>query len=79
MDTTTLITSDGPYVHALLRDVLPPDWEALRRELEREIEDGAQQVTIALSRASGISPTDEHLLDIRDRLERAGIATTIIS
>jgi hypothetical protein len=34
------ITSDGPYLHVLLRDVLPPDWEALRHDLEPEIEEG---------------------------------------
>src|SRR4051812_17329603 len=43
METTTVITYDGPYLHVLLRDVLPPDWEDVRRELEREIECGAAE------------------------------------
>ena len=79
MDTSTDITYDGPYLHVLLRDVLPPDWDALRRELEREIECGARKVTIAIARSSDVSPRNPDLLDLRDRLQAIGVPTTILS
>lgn len=79
METSTVTTCDGPYLHVLLRDVVPPDWEALRRELEAEIEDGARRVTIAVARSSGMSSTDADLLALRDRLQSIGVPTTIVS
>jgi hypothetical protein len=79
METTTVITYDGPYLHVLLRDVLPPDWEDVRRELEREIECGARKVTIAIARSSDVSPTDPDLLDLQGRLQAIGVPTTILS
>ena len=79
METSTVITADGPYVHVLLRDVLPPDWDALGRELDRELDDGARRVTFALSRTSGISPDDPGLLHLTDRLRASGVVTAIVS
>jgi hypothetical protein len=48
MRSTTEITCDGPYLRVFLPDVLPPDWEALRRELEPELEEGASGVDAAI-------------------------------
>jgi len=79
METTTLITEDGPYLHVLLRDVLPPDWDELRRRLELEVEDGARSVTIAVSGHCAIPPSDSDLLDLRDRLQAIGVPTMIVS
>ena len=30
----TELTQDGPYLKVVLSDVLPPDWDALRRDVE---------------------------------------------
>jgi hypothetical protein len=79
MDTSTVITYDGPYLRVLLKDVLPPDWNDVRRELEREIECGARKVTIAIARSCDVSPRDPDLLDVRDRLQAIGVPTTILS
>ena len=79
METSTVVTRDGPYLHVLLRDVLPPDWDELRRDLEDEIEFGARRVTIALGHSSGTPSTDPELLHLRDRLQAIGVSTDILS
>jgi hypothetical protein len=79
MDTSTVITYDGPYLHVLLRDVLPPDWDEVRRELESEIECGARKVTIAIARSCDVSPWDPDLLELRDRLQAIGVPTAILA
>ncbi len=78
MHTTGRITSDGPYLHVLLRDVLPPDWKALRRELEPEIDEGARHVTFALARSTSVTPDDPDLIDLVDSLREAGIEAVIL-
>jgi hypothetical protein len=40
------LTCDGPYVRVVLPDVLPPDWDALEREIDEEVEDGATKVMV---------------------------------
>jgi len=79
MHSTSCITSDGPYLHVLLRDVVPPDWEALRRRLEPEIEEGAKHVTFALARSGIVTPHDEQLLELVDSLHESGIEADVLS
>jgi hypothetical protein len=79
MQTASHITSDGPYLHVLLRDVLPPDWEALRRDLEPEIEEGATHVTFALARSTAVKPTDPGLAGLVESLHGSGIQTIVLS
>ena len=79
MHTTSRITSDGPYLHVLLKDVLPPDWQALRRELEPEIDEGATHITIALARTTQVTPHDRGLLELVDSLHATGIRTVVLS
>jgi hypothetical protein len=79
MHTTCHITSDGPYLHVLLRDVLPPDWEALRHELEPEIEEGATHVTFALARSTAVTPHDRGLVELVESLHGSGIQTVVLS
>ncbi len=78
MQTTTRITSDGPYLHVLLPDVLPPDWAALRRELEPEIDEGARHVTFAIGRSTGVKADDLDLIDLVDSLREAGLEAVIL-
>jgi len=79
LQATSCITSDGPYLHVLLRDVLPPDWEALRRELEPEIEEGATHVTFALARSTAVTPHDRGLVELVESLRGSGIRTVVLS
>ena len=46
MRYTSEISRDGPYLRVLLPDVSPPDWEALRRELGPEVDEGATHVML---------------------------------
>jgi hypothetical protein len=78
MHTTSRITADGPYLHVLLPDVLPPNWEALRRDLEPEIEEGARHVTFVLGRSAGVEPSDSNLLDLVDSLRELGVETDLL-
>ncbi len=79
MRTNTCITSDGPYLHVLLRDVLPPDWGALRSELEPEIEEGATHVTFALASSTPVTPHDPHLMELVESLHGSGIQSVVLS
>jgi len=73
MRSTHEISCDGPYVHVFLPDVLPPDWEALRRELEPELEEGASRVTLIVGRSAGIQSNDPSLLDLVGSLRSSGV------
>ena len=70
MRSTHEISCDGPYVHVFLPDVLPPDWEALRRELEPELEEGASRVTLIVGRSAGIQRTIHRCSNSSDRSDR---------
>jgi hypothetical protein len=78
MHTTSRITTDGPYLHVLLQDVLPPDWEALRRDLEPEIDEGVTHITFALGRAAGIAPDDPHLVELVGSLRTCGVESDVL-
>ena len=43
------LMQDGPYLQVVLPDVLPPDWDALRHDVESAIDDGATRVTVIAS------------------------------
>ena len=37
------LMQDGPYLQVVLPDVLPPDWDALRRDVESAIDAAARR------------------------------------
>ena len=78
MHATSRITADGPYLHVLLPDVLPPDWEALRKDLEPEIEEGARHVTFVLGRCTGVQPSDPNLIDLVASLRSTGLDAVVL-
>lgn len=79
MQTTMCrIISDGPYLHVVLPDVLPPDWDALSRDLEPELEEGVTRVTFVLGHAAGVEPDDPHLLDLVDSLRAADVEAVVL-
>jgi hypothetical protein len=71
------ISCDGPYVHVFLPDVVPPNWEALRRELEPELDEGASRVTLVIGRCSGIGCDDPSLLDLVGSLQSSGVDAVV--
>jgi hypothetical protein len=77
MRYTHEISSDGPYVHVFLPDVVPPDWEALRRELEPELDEGASRVTLIVGRCAGIECDDPSLLELVASLRSSGVQAVV--
>jgi hypothetical protein len=78
MRLTHEISTDGPYLHVFLPDVVPTDWEALRRELEPELEEGASRVTVVVGRCTGIGVDDPSLLDLVGSLRSSGVQTVVV-
>ena len=78
MRTNSRITTDGPYLHVLLPDVLPPDWETLRRDLDPEIDEGVTHITFALGRAAGVGPGDPELLELVGSLRASGVESAVL-
>jgi hypothetical protein len=70
---TTEISRDGPYIRVLLRDVLPPDWQALRRALEAELEEGANRVHLVLGECAACAPEDPEFVRLGQWLRQAGV------
>jgi hypothetical protein len=77
MRSTHEISTDGPYLHVFLPDVIPPDWEALRRELEPELEEGGSRVTFVVGRCAGIGVDDPSLLDLVGSLRSSGVQAVV--
>lgn len=78
MRHTSEISTDGPYLRVLLPDVLPPDWEALRRKLEPEVVEGVTRATVILGNCAGITPGDPDLEDMLGSLRSAGVDTLVV-
>ena len=77
MRFTHEISTDGPYLHVYLPDIAPPDWEALRRELEPELEEGASRVTLVIGQCAGIGVDDLALLDLVGSLRSSGVLAVV--
>jgi hypothetical protein len=78
MRSTSEISCDGPYLRVFLPDVLPPEWEALRHELEPELEEGASRVTFVVGRCAGIACDDPSLLDLVGSLRSSGVDAVVV-
>ena len=71
------VLRDGPYVSVVLPDVLPPDWDAVRRDIETEIDDGAARVMVMPGDARG--PEYDLGIDaLVCGLRAEGVETTVI-
>ena len=77
MRSTSEISCDGPYLRVFLPDVLPPDWEALRRELEPELDEGVSRVTFIVGRCA-ITCDDPSLLDLVGSLQSSGVDAAVV-
>ena len=78
MRYTNEISNDGPYLRVLLPDVLPPDWEALRRELQPEVDEGATRVMLVIGECAGFTPEDPGLTRLVDSLRSQGLDTVVL-
>jgi hypothetical protein len=68
---------DGPQVRVVLPDVLPPDWDSIKREIEREIDDGAERVMV-MRRDARSHAYDSGVERLVLGLEAEGIPTIIV-
>jgi hypothetical protein len=71
------ILCDGPYLRVVLPDVLPPDWEALRRDLEPEIEEGVRHLTLVVGEPCR-DEGDDAFDSFRRWLGGAGVAVDVV-
>jgi hypothetical protein len=71
------VTHDGPYLRIVLPDVVPPDWEALRRTVDFECGEPVARATIVAPRIRR-SAGDEPLRGLIRQLQRAG-ATVVVA
>jgi hypothetical protein len=72
------LMQDGPYLQVVLPDVVPPDWDALRRDVESAIDDGATRVTVIASERVGIENDDDRLEAMVDSLKDGGVEVVVV-
>ncbi len=72
------ITRDGPYLRVLLPDLLPPDWDALRRELDWEMEEGATDVTFVVGDGYHEEDVASAFTSVLASLADQGVATFVV-
>jgi len=72
------LMQDGPYLQVVLPDVLPPDWDALRRDVESAIDDGATRVTVIASDRLGLGTDDDRLEALVDTLKDEGVEVVVV-
>jgi hypothetical protein len=73
------LTRDGPYVRVVIPDVLPPDWDALAREVSDEVEDGATQFMLLAAGAATMDTHGERLTALVTRLEAEGVTAVVVT
>jgi hypothetical protein len=78
MRDTYELTRDGPYVRIVLPDVLPPDWDALEREIGEEVDDGAARIMMMVGDAGTLDTHGERLAVLVSGLEAAGIDALVV-
>ena len=72
------LTCDGPYVRVVLPDVLPPDWDALEREIDEEVEDGARKVMLMAADERTLDTHGERLSALVSGLQAQGIDIVVV-
>ena len=72
------LMQDGPYLQVVLPDVLPPDWDELRKDVEAAIDDGATRVTVIASDRVGLETDDDRLEAMVDSLKDEGVEVVVV-
>lgn len=68
---------NGPYLRVILPDVLPPDWTALDRDLELELDEGVERATVVTPRIDVSNGGLDRLLELSSTLIRQGVAVRL--
>ena len=64
---------NGPYLRVILPDVLPPDWTALARDLELELDEGVESATLVTPQIDVASGDLDRILQLSSMLTRQGV------
>jgi hypothetical protein len=72
------LTRDGPYVRVVLPDVLPPDWDALERDVADEVDDGAARVMVMAGDARTLDTHGERLAELVGGLRAGGVDAIVV-
>jgi hypothetical protein len=64
---------NGPYLRVILPDVLPPDWTALARDLELELDEGVETATLVTPHIDAVSGDLDRILQLSSMLIRQGV------
>jgi hypothetical protein len=78
MRDTYELTRDGPYVRVVLPEVLPPDWDALEREIGEEVDDGAARIMMMVGDAGTLDTHAERLAALVSGLEAEGVDAIVL-
>jgi methylmalonyl-CoA mutase cobalamin-binding subunit len=62
----------------VLPDVLPPDWEALRHEIEDEIDDGATRLMVLGANGVGFEAHRRRLEQMTSALRAEGLEVLVV-
>ena len=68
---------NGPYLRVILPDVLPPDWTALTRDLELELDEGVERATLVTPHIDAVGGDLDRLLQLSSMLIRQGVAVRL--
>jgi hypothetical protein len=72
------LTCDGPYIRIVLPDVLPPDWDALEREIDEEVEDGATKVMVMAADERTLDTHGERLSALVTQLRADDVDVVVV-
>ena len=73
MDVSHELRRNGPYLRVILPDVLPPDWTALARDLELELDEGVESAILVTPRIDVAGGDLDRVLQLSSMLTRRGV------
>jgi hypothetical protein len=68
---------NGPYLTVTLPDVLPPDWDALNRDLDLELDEGVDEATVVMPYCAPPDLALDAVLRVVSELGRQGVRVHI--
>jgi hypothetical protein len=72
------VMRDGSCLQVALLDVVPPDRDALRRDVDSAIDDGVTRVRVIASDRVGLEPDDDRLEAMVDWLKGEGLEVVVL-
>lgn len=77
LESSYELRRNGPYLRVILPDVLPPDWTALNRELELELDEGVERATVVTPHIDVSNGDLDRLLQLSSMLIRQGVVVRL--